>query len=334
VSPLESHASDGDAAARAFWVTAPGRGEIRDETLPRTSDEDVVVRALYSGISRGTESIVFAGRVPVSERTRMRAPFQSGEFPAPVKYGYSSVGVVEHGPRGLAGRTVFALYPHQTRYAVPVSAVCVVPDRVPPSRAVLAANMETAVNVVWDAQPSAGDRITVIGAGTVGSLVAWLASRITGCDVELIDVNPSRAAIAQTFGIRFAEPRAASHDRDVIIHASGSPAGLAAALDLAAFEARIIEASWFGDQVVPLPLGGAFHARRLTISSSQVGHVAASQRSRWDHRRRMELALQLLENPALDVMISGESAFEELPEVMARLSAAPGDTLCHRIRYS
>lgn len=319
--------------ARAFWVTAPGRGEIRGETLQAPANGEVLVDALYSGISRGTEALVFNGQVPQSEWTRMRAPFQAGDFPAPVKYGYASVGRVARGPDAMAGRTVFVLYPHQTRFIVPAHAVHPLPDDVPPARAVLAANLETAINGLWDGRPHVGDRIAVIGGGTVGCLAAWLASRIAGCDVELVDINPQRATVARALGVGFAEPAAAARDADLVIHASGTPAGLALALELAGVEAMIVELSWFGTQHVPLPLGGAFHAKRLTIASSQVGRVAASQRARWDTRRRMQLALRLLRDPALDALITGESDFDALPGVMATLARDPGDTLCHRIRY-
>lgn len=263
----------------------------------------------------------------------MRAPFQSGDFPAPVKYGYSMVGRVEDGAPDRIGKTVFVLYPHQTRFVTPASATHVVPDDIPPGRAVLAANMETAINALWDARPHVGDRISIVGAGTVGCLIAWLSSRVIGCDVELIDVNPGRAAIARTLGASFATPSSARDERDLVIHASGAPAGLELSLTLAGYEARIVEVSWYGDRSVPLSLGGAFHARRLTILSSQVGSIATTQRSRWDTRRRMQLALQLLADDALDALITGESRFEDLPEVMAALATAAGETLCHRIRY-
>jgi threonine dehydrogenase-like Zn-dependent dehydrogenase len=320
--------------ARAFWVAAPGRGEIRDEPLRDPSPDEVAIRALFSGISRGTESLVFQGRVPASERERMAAPFQAGTFPAPVKYGYASVGTVEQGPATLEGRHAFVLYPHQTCYVVPATAVHPLPDDVPPARAVLAANLETAINGVWDAGVHVGDRVTVIGAGTVGSLVAYIAGRIPQCDVELVDVNASRSAVARAFGVHFAIPATARGDRDVVIHVSGSPSGLQRGLEIAGFEATIVEMSWYGDRAVTVPLGEAFHARRLTIKSSQVGSLAASQRARWDSQRRMQLALAMLADPALDVLITGESAFEDLPDVMARLAASPGDTIFHRVRYA
>ena len=291
------------------------------------------MRALFSGVSRGTEALVFQGRVPASEHGRMRAPFQEGAFPAPVKYGYASVGTVERGPSELEGRNVFTLYPHQTRYVVPARSVSVLPDNVPPQRAVLSANLETAINGVWDARPHVGDRVAVVGAGTVGCLVAWIAGHIAGCDVELVDVNPQRESIARALGVRFAEPASATDGADVVIHASGSASGLALALRLAAFEAAIVELSWYGDQAVPVALGEGFHARRLTLKSSQVGSVAATQRARWDTTRRMQLALSMLADPALDALITGESDFDAMPDVMATLASAPGNTLCHRIRY-
>jgi 2-desacetyl-2-hydroxyethyl bacteriochlorophyllide A dehydrogenase len=319
--------------ARAFWVAAPGRGEIRAEPLPAPSSTEVLVRTVYSGVSRGTEALVFRGHVPESEWQRMRAPFQAGAFPAPVKYGYQCVGIVEAGPGELVGRSVFVLHPHQTRFVVPSDAAHVVPESVPPSRAVLAANLETAVNGLWDARPHVGDRVTVVGAGTVGCLVAWLASHIVGCSVELVDVNPRRRKVADAFGVSFATPGDASNGADVVIHASGSPEGLRRSLQIAGFETTVVELSWFGDRTVSLPLGEAFHAGRLSIASSQVGSIAASQRARWTHKRRMALALRLLEDPALDSLVTGESGFEDLPAVMARLADSPGDELCHRIRY-
>jgi threonine dehydrogenase-like Zn-dependent dehydrogenase len=323
-----------DDSARAFWIAAPGRGEIRVERLRVRSADEVVVRTRYSGISRGTEALVFHGRVPPSEYERMRAPFQEGNFPAPVKYGYANVGQVDQGPRELEGRVVFVLYPHQTRYIVPVQSVYVLPADVPAERAVLAASLETAINGLWDAAPKVGDRVAVIGGGTIGCLVAWLAARLPGCEVELVDINPEKGAIAEALGVRFTTPAKVSGNADVVFHVSGSPDGLALALQVGGFEATVLEMSWYGDRCVTLPLGEAFHARRLTLKSSQVGTVASSQRSRWDARRRMQLALRLLSDPVLDQLISGESEFERLPDVMRRLADAPGSALCHRIRYA
>lgn len=319
--------------SRAFWISAPGVGELRDQPLPLPGAEDVLVRTLYSGISRGTESLVFRGQVPVSEYQRMRAPFQEGDFPAPIKYGYSNVGVVLQGPAELRGRTVFCLYPHQEVYVVPAAAVLPLPDGVPAGRAVLAANLETAINGLWDAAPRLGDRLAVIGAGVVGCLVAWLAARLPGCTVQLVDVDPAKQAIATALGSEFSDPARATGDADLVIHASGNPAGLATALTLAGSEATVLELSWYGTQPVTLPLGEAFHARRLTLRSSQVGTVAPAQQSRWTPRRRLALALSLLRDARLDQLISGEAPFQDLPVVMARLATTADGILCQRIIY-
>ena len=322
-----------DDSARAFWVTGPGRGEIRAAPLAPPGPDEVRVRTLYSGVSRGTEALVFAARVPESQYDAMRAPYQEGAFPAPVKYGYANVGHVEAGPPGLEGRTVFCLYPHQDRYTVPAAAVVPVPDGVPPGRAILAANMETAVNGLWDAGPRVGDRIAIVGAGTLGCLLAALAGRIPGARVTLVDPAPARADIAAALGVGFAAPDAAPGAQDLVIHTSGAPDGLAAALGLAGFEATVVEMSWFGDRAVPLPLGEAFHANRLAIRSSQVGAVAPARRARWDRTRRLALALSLLADARLDRLITGDSPFEALPEIMPALAAGAGRVLCHRITY-
>jgi threonine dehydrogenase-like Zn-dependent dehydrogenase len=263
----------------------------------------------------------------------MRAPFQQGDFPAPVKYGYSNVGRVVGGDPALAGRTVFSLFPHQTRFAIPASAVTLVPQDVPPGRAVLAANLETAVNALWDARPGIGDRIAIVGAGTVGCLCAWLAGRIAGTDVELIDIEPARGTCAERLGVRFSTPAAAAADADLVIHASGSAAGLDTAIALAGFEATVLELSWYGTRRVEVGLGGPFHSRRLTLRASQVGHVATAQRARWTHARRMGLVMQLLASAELDTLITGESRFDDLPDVLATLADAPGSAICHRIAY-
>ena len=321
--------------ADACWLVEPGRAEIRPEALPAPGADDVVVRTLHSAISRGTEALVFRGEVPSSVAAAMRAPFQAGEFPAPVKYGYCSVGVVEAGPAGWPGRTVFCLYPHQTRYIVPAAAVHALPPALPPARALLAANMETAINALWDARPGIGDRIAVVGAGVLGLLVAWLAARLPGSIVEVIDVCGDRRALARHLGARFATPEQATPDADLVLHASGSAAGLATALRLAAFEATVLEMSWHGSAGVALPLGEAFHARRLVLKSTQVGEVAPAQRSRWSRGRRMALALALLaDEPAFDALVSEPAPFAELPKVLARLAQGPpAPAPCQRIDY-
>lgn len=315
------------AQARAFWVVRPGQGEIRPEALTPAGPGEFAVRTLYSGISRGTETLVFTGRVPESQHASMRCPFQAGGFPGPVKYGYCTVGTLED------GRTVFSLHPHQDRFVVPADMVRPVPETVPAARAVLAANMETALNALWDSGVAPGDRVAVVGLGVVGLLMAYLAARMPGLELIGIDPNPARQAVAEALGIPFATDAPDSYDADVVIHASGTPAGLSAALGLAGMEATVLEASWHGANPVPLPLGEAFHSRRLALRSTQVGMVSPTHRPRWDYARRLDKALSLLADPALDVLIDGESAFDDLPTTMAALADGSLPALCHRIRY-
>ncbi len=319
--------------ARALWLVEPLRGELREQSLVPPAPGEVLVRALYSGISRGTESLVWRAAVPESERERMRCPFQEGSFPYPVKYGYSSVGRVEAGPSELCGRLVHCLYPHQTSYVVPASAVVVVPPSIPPRRAVLTANMETALNAVWDAQVRIADRASVVGAGVVGSLVAALLRRIPAVDVELIDSRPERQQLAAALGVRFSAPQQASRERDVVFHTSGSGAGLATALSVCAEGTSVIELSWYGSEPVLLELGGAFHSRRLGLAASQVGSVSRQARARFDFSSRRALALSLLDDGAVDGLLDGESAFDERPHVMPELIRRDSGRLCHVVVY-
>jgi threonine dehydrogenase-like Zn-dependent dehydrogenase len=319
--------------AHAFWLRAPGRGEIRPVTLPEPQRDEVVVRTLRSGVSRGTETLVFRGGVPPSQYAAMRAPYQEGDFPGPLKYGYLNVGIVEYGPPDLRGRTVFCLYPHQTAYVVPAAAVTLVPSGVPPARAVLAGTVETAVNALWDAGPLLGDRVTVVGAGMVGCCVARLLSRFPAIEVTLVDVDATRADVATELGAEFALPADAAGGRDLVVHASATSSGLQRSLELLAPEGTVIDLSWYGDSEVRLSLGGAFHAGRLGIRASQVSTVSPARSGRRTTADRLALALELLRDPAFDVLLTGQSSFAELPDVMASLVAGRLSALCHTITY-
>ncbi|MET1059560.1 MAG: zinc-binding alcohol dehydrogenase [Nocardioides sp.] len=322
-----------EAEALAFWVREPGVGEIRRVAVPEPGPAEVRVVTQRSGVSRGTETLVFRGAVPASQYAAMRAPFQQGDFPGPVKYGYLNVGVVDRGPARLLGRTVFCLYPHQTTYVVPAEAVAVVPDAVPTRRAVLAGAMETAVNALWDAGPLVGDRVAVVGAGMIGCCVARLLARMPGVEVTLVDVDPARAAVADTLGAGFALPGDAPEGRDLVVHASATSAGLQRSLDLLAPDGTVLDLSWYGDTEVRLALGGAFHSGRLTIRASQVGRVATSRQGRRTTGERLALALDLLRDDRLDVLLTGESAFTELPTLMAGLTSGRRSALCHSVTY-
>jgi NADPH:quinone reductase-like Zn-dependent oxidoreductase len=319
--------------ALAFWVREPGVGELRPVHVPCPGPGEVAVRTLRSALSRGTEALVFGGRVPPDQYDVMRAPFQDGDFPGPVKYGYLNVGVVEAGPRELLGRTVFCLHPHQSAYVVPASAVTVVPDDVPAGRAVLTGIVETAVNALWDAGPLVGDRVAVVGGGTVGCCVARLLARIPGASVTLVDVDPGRAEVAEVLEVEFALPEDAPDGCDLVFHTSATSAGLQRSLELLATEGTVLELSWYGDAATTLALGGAFHSGRLAVRASQVGAVSPARRGRRSTADRLALALELLRDPAFDVLLTGESPFAELPAIMPRLVRGDLPALCHSLTY-
>lgn len=319
--------------AKSLWCESVGSVGFRSEKLPYSKEEQILVRALFSGISRGTETTVFQGRVPQSEFERMRAPHMAGSFPFPLKYGYSSVGVVEQGNGKFAsGTKVFCLYPHQDIYAVAARDLIEIPAGVPDGRAILAANMETALNICWDAGIAIGDKVAVFGCGVVGLAVSFLASQIPGVECVVVDIDGDRETTARHLGVEFSQPDRLAGEFDVLINASGAAEALAQCLDHAGLEATIVEASWYGEREVTLTLGGAFHSRRLKLISSQVGHVAPSQRPRWSYARRLEKALSLLRDKRLDVLISGETSFADLPAHYGRILTEPS-TLCHRVRY-
>ncbi|MGA8172493.1 MAG: zinc-binding alcohol dehydrogenase, partial [Methylocystis sp.] len=262
---------------------------------------------------------------------------QEGDFPFPVKYGYCAVGRVEAGPEAWLGKTVFCLHPHQTGFVAPLDRLRPVPQAVPARRATLAANMETALNALWDSAAGPGDRIVVIGAGVVGLLVAALCAGLPGAEVIVVDIDPSRAKIAESFGARFlaAADFAArgEADADILFNASASPEGLALALGGAGLEASVIETSWYGDANVAAPLGGAFHAKRLRLISSRVGRVSPSRRPRWSFARRLDKALELLANARYDALITDEVKFEDMPREPPRILAPGAFGLATVVRY-
>lgn len=318
--------------AQALYYTAPGRAELREVALPPHAPGDVEVRTLFSGLSRGTERLVSEGAVPPGEYQRMRAPLQQGDFPFPVKYGYATVGTVEEGPEHLLGRHVFCLHPHQDRFRVAAEWVVPLPEDVPAARAILAANAETALNAIWDGDLTPGDRVLVLGAGLLGCLIAGFLCRLHG-PVDVTDKLAEPAAALSDFPVNFLSSPAIGDGYDVVYHSTASARGLQSALDALAFEGRVIEMSWYGDRTVALNLGGAFHSRRLTIRSSQVGHVAPARRATTTHRQRLAQALAMLAEPRLDRLITEEVAFADLPREIPRLLAPGAPGIATRIRY-
>src|SRR5262245_5159794 len=330
---MADETGDSGRMARALWHAGPGVVELRAARLGPLAPGEARVRTLFSGISRGTERLVLEGAIGRSEWERMRCPMQEGKFPFPVKYGYCAAGLVEDGPQDLVRRQVFCLHPHQDIFHVAADRLAAIPEGVPVRRATLAANMETALNAVWDGGAGPGDRIVVVGAGVVGLLVASLAARLPGAEVTVVDVDGRRRSMAEALGARFAGPDAVPEGADVVFHASVSAAGLNTAIDCAGLEGTIVELSWYGDKPVEARLGGAFHSRRLKLVSSQVGQVSPGRRPRWGYGRRMDAALRLLDQPALDRLVAEEIAFQDAPRELPRILAPGAHGLAPVIRY-
>lgn len=317
--------------AQALVYCAPGEARIDTVDLP---PQGIRVMTRFSGISRGTERLIFNGLVPEAEHDRMRAPLQSGDFPFPVRYGYAATGTVDDPTTDLHGREVFCLHPHQTAFRAPQAMVLPIPRNVPASRAILAANMETALNAIWDARLRPGSKCLVVGAGLLGWLITALLSRRPDLSVDITDIRTDTGVKADDFSVNFMTPdRTNSCSYDVAFHTSASSAGLQSALDALNFEGRVIELSWYGVRETQINLGGNFHANRLSILCSQVGHVAPTHRHAVTHRDRLARALTALDDPRLDLLITHEVHFRDLPESLPRLLADDAPGIATRIVY-
>jgi NADPH:quinone reductase-like Zn-dependent oxidoreductase len=337
---MSDEATSGDGNefdARALWIEGPSVARLRKVALRAPRSSEALVATQWSCVSRGTERLVFEGRVPDSEIERMRAPLQEGSFTFPVKYGYCAVGRVLAGPPDWLHRQVFCLHPHQNYFLASLDMLHVLPSATNPRRATLAANMETALNALWDAGAGPGDRIVVVGAGVVGLLVAALSARLPGAGVTVVDIEPSRAAAVEAIGAKFVRmtefEASYKSDADVVFHTTASEAGLALALACAGVEGSIIELSWYGDAEVAVPLGRGFHANRLRLISSQVGRVSPSRRPRWPLARRLKMALELLADSCFDALVSEEVAFDDLPRDLPRILAPGAPGLATVVRY-
>lgn len=319
--------------ATALWYVAPRTADLRAEVLPQPEGGALLVRASWSAISRGTERLVHRGLTDPSHSERMRSPMQVGDFPFPVKYGYCAVGRVEAGPEAFVGKDVFALHPHQDLFLLPAESAVLVPAGVPARRATLAANMETALNALWDSGAGAGDRIVVVGAGIIGLLITYLAARLPGAEVFVLDPNSARRAVVEAMGATFVARPDDMSEADVVFHASATSQGLEAALSCCGTEASLVEVSWYGDEAVTVGLGGPFHCKRLKLVSSQVGALPPSRRPRWTMRRRLEKALDLLKDSALDALITQEVAFDDLPRALDRILEGDSDDVATVVRY-
>ena len=300
---------------------------MRDGRVPEPGPGQVLVRALASGVSQGTELLLYRGQGPTPFDPSLDAP---GAPMYPRRYGYAWVGEVVDGPsdRLPRGTRVFALAPHGDLHAINVGDARPIDASIPPRRAVLAASLETAVTCVWDSGVQLGDAVVVLGGGVVGLLVARLAAAAGG-RVRVVEPSPRRRAVAQALGVEAVspeedDPRA---DADVVVEATGNPAVLDRAIAHAAHEAVVVVASFYGARVAPVALGADFHRRRLRLLSSQVSSLPASRAARWTTARRFDLVRSLLRDRSLDALVEGAHSFDDARAVFERLDGAPGDAI-------
>ncbi|RMG66652.1 MAG: dehydrogenase [Bacteroidetes bacterium] len=318
--------------AHACWHLDAQTSAIQPEPLPDLTAGQLRLRARYSLISAGTERLVARGEVPAEIAGDMGVPFMGGAFPFPIKYGYSLVAEIE-APAPQAGQLVHLLHPHQDRLQVPAGAVFPVPAGVPARRAVLASNLETALNALWDSGLSLGDRALVVGYGLIGALVARLLQRLPAVEVVVQEPDAHRRALAEAQGLAVqAGPGAQRFD--YAFHTSASAGGLQAAIDQTAFEGTIVEMSWYGTRSVPVALGGSFHSQRKRLISSQVSQLPAGRRGRWDYRRRKAAVFALLQDSAFDALLTDEVPFAGLPDFFQNLRQGTAGGFAWTVRYA
>jgi len=323
--------------AAAVWFARARSVELRTEELADPGPDEVRVRAALSAISHGTEMLVYRGEVDAD--LALDLPTLAGGYGFPLKYGYASVGhtvAIGRDVRGLReGDLVFALHPHQDEYVVRESLVRRLPDRTAPEQGVFLANLETAVNVVFDAKPRLGEVVAVFGQGVVGLLVTQLLCR-SGARVIAVEPSALRRSFAERCGAdaaiapgdeSFLRTFTSGRGADIAIDASGSPSALQQAIDSVAIEGTVVVCSWYGDKPVPLDLGGRFHRGRVRLVSSQVGRIDPALAPRWDRERRLELATDLLRELVLADLITHRIPFAQAAEAYALLDGGAAETV-------
>ncbi len=327
--------------ARAVHFVAPRRVELRAVDLASPTGRRVLVATEYSGISSGTELLAYRGEMdpelPLDETLGALA----GTFAYPFRYGYSAVGRVLRPAGALReGQLVFAFHPHQDRFVVDACQAVPV-DGVDPRTATLYPLVETALQVCLDAAPRLGETVVVVGLGAVGILVAALLGR-AGAGVLGSEPLAARRATATAFGVRAVAPdqlgeavarETGGRGADLLVEASGNPEALAWSLALLAHEGVALVCSWYGTKPAVLPLGAAFHRRRLAIRSTQVSTLPAALTARWDRRRRAELAWRLVGELPLPVLATHEFPFEQAADAYACLDSAAGNPIHVALRY-
>lgn len=320
-------------SAESFWIRKKNNSFIKKHSISIPQNNEVLVKTIYSGISYGTEKIVYSGNVPKSQRSLMRCPYQEGEFGSNVKYGYMNVGKVMNGPSKLVNRYVYTLYPHQTQYVLPLEELTFIPKLIPIKRCLLTANMETAINAMWDTLPTCGDKILIIGAGIVGFLMAYILMTIIGIEILLIDTDKEKSKIAKIFGIKFSCSIPKSYNANIIYECSGNPSVIDILSSHVNDETVICIMSWYGNSVSNINFGNEFFSKRTKILFSQVAKVSHNRDKYWNNKKRKDLAISLLNDDKLDNLIEKDMiSFHDLPEFFSN-TARHNKFFCKVIDY-
>ena len=315
----------------ALWHNSDFTSELKEEKNSKIDIDQIEVKSLFSLISTGTERLVASGEVPVSSFEFMAVPYMKGNFSFPIKYGYSLVGKVTSVGK-LYGKIVHLLHPHQGKCLVKEVDVMIVPDEIPAKRATLASNVETALNAIWDAEISIGDKVLIAGFGMIGSLLARVLSFMPEVEIVIMEKDANRVKMVQKMGFTFIDDPEPSYF-DVAFNTTSNEKALQIAIQSVGLEGKIIEMSWYGTKNVNINLGADFHYHRKQIISSQVSKIPSDKQSRWDYKRRKEVVFKLLKSPLFDEHITDVLTFAETPAFFDKLRAGGVSGLGYCIEY-
>ena len=316
----------------SLWLENKNKPKIKKKLLrPSNKPNTLIIKTLYSGISKGTEKLVSSGFVGKDQYKIMKSPFQEGTFSFPIKYGYINVGKVINGPKKLLHKNTFALYPHQDLFEINSKEVQILNESNNPKKYLLTANMETAINIFWDTQASNKDKIVIVGMGSVGILTAYYFKLQNYKNVFICDSNLKKKKFATLLGLNFKDFKSIK-DIDVVINTTSNYQIINKSFNKLNLEGKIVEASWYGNKKGIINLGGNFHSKRLKLISTQVSNIPKYLSNKHNYKSRLKLAIKALSSNKLLKLVNTESHFNNLEEDYVSIINNP-DSIMHAIKY-
>ena len=317
--------------SQSLWLIKKNKPKILSKDIYyKKNNKTVLVKTLYSGISKGTENLVARGKIHKSQFKIMRCPFQDGNFSFPIKYGYINIGEIIDGPISLTGKKIFTLFPHQTVFEISTKNINLIKNK-NAKKYLLTANMETAVNIFWDSQAKKNDRILIVGLGSVGLLTAYFFKLKGYKNLYVSDVNLSKKSIAKKLNLNFIHYNKINN-LDCIINTTSNYDVLNNSFTKLNLDGKIIEASWYGEKVGKLNLGNEFHSKRLRIISSQVSNIPLHMQKKHNYRSRLKIAINALNDDKLLLLINSVSKFENLEKNYISI-LKDKNIIIHAIKY-